>query len=250
MKNKSLTLWLGAAFLLGTLPVCRAADIYGKITFSGKPPPEVPIPQLKSDASCGQFHKEMPTTHFYVVGPEGGLGDVVLSLKGVHAKASNEKLAPQVIDQKGCEYEPYVSACHTGQEIIVKNSDPVLHNVHVMPTVAGNKEQNQAQMPHGPDLKFSFGAPEQFLKFKCDVHPWMFAYVSVFDNPWFAVSAKDGTYRIHNVPPGHYVMEATHRKLGAREQSIDVKDTDVNVNFSFGTKAGGLAHNTHPGGSS
>jgi hypothetical protein len=143
-----------------------------------------------------------------------------------------------VIDQKGCEYEPYVSACQTGQEIIVKNSDPVLHNIHVTPTVPGNKEQNQAQVPHGPDLKLSFNKPEEFLRFKCDVHPWMFAYVSVFDHPWFAVSATDGSYRIHNVPPGHYTVEARHRKLGAAEQTIDVKGADLRVDFTLRSNQG------------
>ena len=50
-------------------------------------------------------------------------------------------------------------------------------------------------MPSGPDLTFSFSKPEIFLKFKCDVHQWMFAWVSIFDHPYFAVSGKDGTLR-------------------------------------------------------
>ena len=46
------------------------------------------------------------------------------------------------------------------------------------------------------------------LSFKCDVHPWMFAYVCVSEHPCFAVSGKDGTFKIKDVPPGKYTLEA------------------------------------------
>ncbi len=63
-----------------------------------------------------------------------------------------------------------------------------------------------------------------FLKFKCDVHAWMFAWVSVFDHPYFAVSAKDGTFKIANVPPGKYTIQAAHRKACPATQEIEVKE--------------------------
>ena len=124
-----------------------------------------------------------------------------------------------------------------GQKIEVKNSDPVLHNVHDLPTVAGNQEQNMAQMPGGPQLSFSFAKPEEFLKFKCDVHPWMFAWVSVFDHPYFAVSGKDGSFKIANVPAGKYTLRAAHRKAGTATQEIEVKDGEPRkVNFTLEAK--------------
>ncbi len=110
----------------------------------------------------------------------------------------------------------------------VKNSDPVLHNVHGVPAAgSGNKEFNQAQLQGSPDLSFAFDKPEMFLKFKCDVHPWMFAWVSVFDHPYFAVSAKDGTFKIANVPPGKYKIQAAHRKAGTVTQEIEVKEGEA-----------------------
>lgn len=226
-----------ASALLALLPAARAADIYGTITLKGTPPPEIDIVPLKNDPNCGSMHKEMPTTHFYVVGPNGGLGDVVVSLKGIHGKSTGAEAKALVIEQKGCEYVPYVSACQTGQKVVVKNLDPVLHNVHVTPEKPGNQEENRAQMPHGPDLSFTFNAPENFLRFKCDVHPWMFAYVSVFDHPFFSVSDKEGSYRIHGVPPGHYTVVAMHRKAGAVERVVDVHDQDIRLDLTFRTKA-------------
>jgi plastocyanin len=226
-----------ASVLLGLLPAARAADVYGTITFHGTPPPEINIVPLKNDPNCGPMHKEMPTTHFYVVGPKGGFGDVVVFLKGVHGKSTGATAKPLVIEQKGCEYTPYVSACQTGQKVIVKNLDPVLHNVHVTPTNPANAEENRAQLPHGPDLSFTFKAPEEFVRFKCDVHPWMFAYVSVFDHPFFAVGDKEGSYRIHDVPPGQYTVVAAHRKAGSEEKTVNVQDHDVRLDFTFGAKA-------------
>jgi plastocyanin len=225
-----------ATVLLGSQAMARAADIYGTITFKGTPPPEINIVPLKNDATCGPMYKTMPTTHFYLVGPNGGFGDVVVSLKGVPAQSTGAAAKPLVIEQKGCLYHPYVAACQTGQKIIVKNLDPVLHNVHVTPTNPDNPQENQAQLPKGPDLAFSFKAPEEFIRFKCDVHPWMFAYVSVFDNPYFCVTDKEGHYRIHNVPPGHYTVVAMHRKAGTQEQAVTVGNQDVKLDLTFAPK--------------
>jgi plastocyanin len=219
-------------FSLGTMlagvHLAAAADIAGTITLKGTPPKEKDITPLKEDANCGKLHTEMPTTHFYVVGANNSLADVVVSLQGVSPQSTGAKAEPVNIDQKGCEYTPQILAVQTDQKILVKNSDPVLHNIHDLPTVAGNKEQNVAQMPGSADLTFTFPKPEMFLKFKCDVHPWMFAWVSVFDHPYFAVSGKDGSFKIANVPAGKYTIQAAHRKAGIVTQEIEVKDGAAN----------------------
>ncbi len=201
-----------------------AGDITGTVTLKGTPPKEKDITPLKEDPNCGKLHSEMPTTHFYVVGAGGALADVIISVEGISGKSTGASAQPVTIDQKGCEYSPQILAVQTDQKILVKNSDPVLHNVHDLPTVSGNKEQNMAQMPGGPELTFSFPKPEEFLKFKCDVHPWMFAWVSVFDHPYFAVSGKDGTFTIKNVPPGKYTVKAIHRKAGSATEEVEVKE--------------------------
>jgi plastocyanin len=216
---------------LAFLPVTRAADIIGVITFKGTSPAEKEITPLMDNADCAAMYKDTPTTHFYVVGPKGELADVIVSLKGVTGKSTGASASPLVIDQKGCVYTPSIAAVQTGQKIIVKNSDTCVHNVHTKPTVAGNEESNQLQMPGGADLTFTFPQPEPFLKFQCDVHPWMFAWVSVFDSPYFAVSDKNGKFTIKNVPPGKYTVEAAHRKLGSQTQEVEVADKDVTVNF-------------------
>jgi plastocyanin len=211
---------LGAACQLAV-----AGDVTGTIMLKGTPPKEKDITPLKDDATCGKLHTEMPTTHFYVVGAKGELADVIVSLQGAAGPSTGASAPPALLDQKGCEYVPQILAVQTGQKIVVKNSDPVLHNIHDLPNPdSGNKEQNMAQMPNGPELTFTFAKPEDFLKFKCDVHPWMFAWVSVFDHPYFAVSGKDGTFKISNVPAGKYTLKVAHRKAGVTTKDIEVKD--------------------------
>jgi plastocyanin len=149
------------------------------------------------------------------------LADCVVYLEG--AKGGAAATTPVVIDQKGCEYLPYISTAQAGQTIRVLNSDPVMHNIHPTPTVDGNKESNKAQLPKGAPLDHSFAKAEKFLRFKCDVHPWMFAYVSVFDHGFHAVSGKDGSFKITGVPDGKYKLVVEHRKGGKVEKDIEVK---------------------------
>jgi hypothetical protein len=239
MKRLSAALFVLVG-LSTALPVATAGNIVGAITLKGTPPPEVEITQLKGDDNCGKLHATMPTTRHYIVGPNKELANVVVSLKGMNGKSTGASAPPMILDQKGCEYVPSILAVQTGQKLLAKNSDPVMHNVHVNPTVAANNQPNNspAQMQGAADLTIVFNQPENFLKFQCDVHPWMFAWVSVFDHPYFSVSGKDGTFKIANVPPGKYTIVAMHRKAAPAgvEKEIEVKDGDVTVDFTLEVK--------------
>jgi hypothetical protein len=230
MKIDTRCCCLTAAALTGFLQVASAADLTGKITLKGTPPPEVTIP---FDPSCGKFHAEKVTTHLYLVGPGGEFGDVFVYVKE-GAKPSAAPAEPVVLDQEGCLYSPYVFGLQTNQKLIIKNSDPgILHNVHVIPNPkSGNKESNQAQLK-GQEIVKTFDNPEVLLHFKCDVHRWMHAYAGVVDNPYYSVSAKDGTFKIANLPPGKYVIEAYHRKAGRQTKEITVTDQNQTLDFTF-----------------
>jgi plastocyanin len=239
MKKILVRLVLSSLVIISSV---RAADVVGVVTFKGTPAAETDLgPTMQStDANCSALYTDkFPTTHFYRVGAAGELADVVVVIKGVpDAKSAGAAAMPVVIDQKGCVYSPTILAAQTGQKIVVKNSDPCPHNVHTTP--AQNEEKNFPQMPKGEpnyaDLEFTFAKPEPFLKFKCDVHPWMLAYVTVLDHPYFAVSGADGKFTIKNVPPGKYTVEATHRKLGTQTAEVEVKDGGATQNFSFAPK--------------
>jgi plastocyanin len=231
MKKSFSLLSLG---IISAMQLVRAGDITGTITLKGTPPAAIEISPIRDNPDCSALYPgDLPKTKFYVVGANGELADVVITVKGVPA-SSGASAAPVVLDQKGCLYVPQILAVQTGQKVVVKNSDPCVHNVHTKP--ADNQEANQVQMPGGADLTFTFDKPEPFLKFQCDVHPWMFAWVTVVDNPYFAVSGADGKFTIKNVPPGKYTIEANHRKLGTQTAEVEVKAEGASQNFAFEAK--------------
>ncbi len=223
---------LTAAAVVGVLQTASAADITGKITLTGAPPSEITIP---FDPSCGKFHKTKVTTQHYVVGSGGALADVFVYIKeGATPPPVAADAPPVVLDQVACLYTPFIFGIQTGQKLIIKNSDPgILHNVHIVPDAkSGNKESNQAQLK-GQEIVKTFDKPELLLHLKCDVHPWMHAYAGIMDHPYFAVSSKDGTFKIANVPPGKYVVEAYHRKAGRLTKEITIADASQTADFGF-----------------
>jgi hypothetical protein len=142
------------------------------------------------------------------------LGGVLIYVKdGLTGTTFPVPAEPAVLDQKGCEYGPYIIGLQTKQQLLVKNSDPatILHNVHLLPK-GDVKEFNRAQMSGTKPFEFVFDKPAIFLTFKCEVHGWMYAYVGVIDHPFYAVTGQDGAFTIKNVPPGKYTVEAVHRK--------------------------------------
>ena len=236
---RKITLPILVIGILAAWQTASAADIIGVITLKGTPPAETDLgPYISANPDCAAMYqgKKMPTTQFYVVGSNGEFADVVVSLKDVTGKSTGASTQPAMLDQKGCIYTPQILAIQTGQKLLVRNSDMCVHNVDFTPTVAGNQAHNDVQMMGAADLTYAFPKPEDFIMFKCDVHPWMRAWVSVIDSPYFAVSDKDGKFVIKNVPPGKYTVEANHRKMGAQTQDVEVADKDVTVNFTFTVK--------------
>jgi hypothetical protein len=225
---------LALAVLLASLQIISAGDVTGKVTLKGTPAPEKDIPV---DVACGKIH---PTkkTRLYVVGAGGELADTFIYVKdGLTGKTFPVPEKPALLDQVGCEYTPYVSGVMANQKLLVRNSDPLLHNVHPIPTVAGNQEKNVAQLPKAKDLEFTFPKEESMLRFKCDVHPWMFSYVNVTSHPFYSVSGKDGTFKIENLPAGKYTIEAHHRKAGKQTMEVEVPATgSKEVNFTLEAK--------------
>ena len=206
-----------------------AAEISGKVTLKGTPKPEIPI---TLDQTCGPIVHTPITTRHFVVGPDKGLANVFVYIKqGAPASPPAASQQP-VLDQASCQYEPYVMGVVTGQKFVIRNSDPVMHNVHATPKV--NKEFNFAQPIKGQTNSVSFDKPEVLVRMMCNVHPWMFAYIGVVDHPYFAVTGKDGSFKIPNLPAGKYTIEAYHLKAGAKSQEITVgADEKKTANFEL-----------------
>ena len=110
-----------------------------------------------------------------------------------------------------------------------------MHNIHNIPAKgSANEEKNIALMPRGKPLVYTFPDTERFLRFKCDVHPWEFAYVNVVEHPFFAVTDANGNFTINGLPPGTYTLQAHHRKSGLQQKEITVEENrNLTINFEF-----------------
>jgi plastocyanin len=127
-------------------------------------------------------------------------------------------IAPVVIDQKGCLYEPHVVGVMVGQPLQFRNSDQEAHNVHGKPKDVDAWNFLMSRPNSTRDVVFD--KPEIGIPVSCDVHPWMRAYVSVFNHPYFAVTPSDGTATLRTVPPGQYVVGAWHESFGSLVQPV------------------------------
>lgn len=176
-----------------------------------------------------------------MVDKDGGLANVLVFVKsGLTEKNFPTPSEPAVLDQTGCEYSPYVMGVMVNQKIKIKNSDPTLHNVHAVPKPGtANKEFNIAQPVKDMVSEKSFPAPEVPLQLKCDVHPWMLAYVGVFEHPFFAVTDKEGNYKISGLPNGKYTVEAYHQKTHRANPGVPQEiavDGNKKVDFTIEIK--------------
>jgi plastocyanin len=215
MKKFALSLLVVA--LTGSWQIASAGDVTGKVTIKGTRPHEKDLP---FDATCTALHPAVTTTRWYVVGKDDGLADVFVYVsKGLEGKKFTAPAEAREINQEGCMYFPYVTGVMVGQTLKFKNSDPLMHNVHALPAVDGNTEFNFAQPTQGDvnDTKWvvAITKPEVLVKIKCEVHNWMFCYVGVVDNPYFAVTDKDGQFTIKDLPAGTYTLNAYHLKATA-----------------------------------
>jgi hypothetical protein len=195
-------------------PGIVVTPIAGRVTLRGTPPPAQPLPL---DPTCGRLNQAVPLTRFYRVAPDGGLADVVVYIKeGLGGNIYQPSNLPAIIDEVGCLFNPYVLGLQTGQRLVVRNSDPLGHHLHVTPSAnSGNLEINRAQ-PSGREIELTFQYPELFLRLKCDIHVWMFAYLAILDHPFFAVTDENGFYALPpDLPPGTYTIEAYHRRAGS-----------------------------------
>lgn len=209
------------------------ADVTGKVTLDGKAPERKKL-NLAADAKCAVMHKEPLLDESLVVGKDNGLRDVVIFISNA-PKGGGVPADAIVLDQNSCRFAPHVMAAMVGQKIMVKNSDPFLHNVHGLPENNTGFNFGMPNVDPGrpiPNTPFKKPEDEGFL-IKCDVHPWMSAHMYVFEHPYFAVSAEDGTFAIKGLKDGQYDIIARHTKLGDQEGKVTVKDGKAAVDFKF-----------------
>ena len=207
----------------------QTGSVSGTITLANGPDPDTEI-KMDADPVCAGLHSGAVLSETRVTDDAGNLANVLVRVTG--APGGGAPATAATLTQRGCIYMPRVQGVMVGQTLKVINDDPTLHNVHATPRL--NPEFNQAQPFQGMELERTFEQAE-VIPFKCDVHPWMQSYVAVVDNPYFAVTAADGSFSITGVPAGTYTVEAWHELLGTQsgEVTIDAGGS-ATLDLSFG----------------
>ena len=213
--------------------VAAAADsaargkVVGIVSVAGVTVEPKPLPVFKSRSFCGAT----VANETLLVDADGRLRNAAVILRPLSSGivAQPKKL---VLDNQRCAFTPHIQVAPRGSDLLLKNSDPILHTVH-------------ARL--GRETLFNVGLPKWrqvtkrldqvgVIKIDCDVlHTWMSAVIIVTDSPYSSVSNEKGGFQLDGIPAGSYEMEIWHERLGRQSQRIFVRDnvtTDVHVVFS------------------
>ena len=184
----------------------------GRVIVAGSYKKPKPLPVFKNRSFCGA---RVPNETL-LVGRGGELRNAVVTLYPIDRKARPEPMQI-VLDNKRCAFAPHVQVATQGSELLLKNSDPVLHTVHAR---------------IGQETLFNIGLPTWrqvtkrlsrvgVVRIDCDVlHTWMSAAIIVTDTPYFAVTDQNGNFVIEQMPKGQYRAEIWHEKLGGKTVGV------------------------------
>jgi plastocyanin len=233
--------------LVGALP-CLAADEDKWVTVKGKfvwdeargaAPKRTPL-KADTDAQLAAKDPDFNSEEWIVNARNGGIKNVIIWLGPELTSAQEKELAdagklktiasfkaadihpalakpekPAVeIDQPCCRFIPHIVLARAGQDMVIKNSAPVSHNAWWVSVKNG--EFNPIITSKGEHVVKNLVAETGMITIKCSIHKWMYAWVRVFDHPYFALTDDDGNFEIKNAPlsGGKLRLYAWHESAG------------------------------------
>ena len=211
----------GQAAAYKEVEVSNGGSISGTVAFAGKDTPAKVYKITKDNAVCGTGSREVD----YIRVVDGKLMDSVVYLEKVkEGKPFPANLSEEIIDQKACEFLPFLQVMRNNTKISSINQDPILHNVHTYEIIGRTKKTvfNVSQPEPSTVSKTVKLRRGMGMKVECDAHDFMHSFVFVARNPYFARVAEDGSYTIDNVPPGNYTIKVWHGTLQGEKAKVEV----------------------------
>jgi len=190
--------------------------IVGWVRVEGRYKRHAPLKVYKNQEFCGT---EVPDQSF-LVGASGGVQNVVITVLANRGKET-EKLfntaGTAVLDNNNCVFVPHVQVVPVGSEVLLLNSDLILHDVHAR---LGSETLFNIGLPSWRQVKKRLAKPG-IIAIECEVlHTWMSAYIVVTSSPYFAVTDKYGQFSIEEIPVGSFELEVWHEKLGRQSKKV------------------------------
>jgi hypothetical protein len=198
--------------------VAAPGTVTGTITTRSPLSPNAPVPTGRDSAVCG------PSIPDLSVSQQGSaLGGVVVWLDGVRRGKPLPLERRLELESTDCKLSPRVQAAVTSSAVNVIGHDPFRQHLRFL---AGGESEPRASILLGRDEQVipterPFAAPGLVVVKDAD-HAWPTAYIAVFDHPYFAVTAPNGTFTIDGVPPGKYTVRAWHERTARAEQVVEV----------------------------
>ena len=208
--------------------VQQSGTISGRVLFKGKHAPAM-LAVGKDKETCGNSIQDPRL----IVGARGEVKNAVVRIRDMPA-GDPAPVKEATLDQRKCEFVPHVLAIAAGTAVKITNGDGILHNIHTLSK--DNPAFNRAQPKYLKEITQTFSQPE-IIPVRCDVHGWMGGWIFVAANPYFDVSAADGTFKLAAVPPGKYLVEVWHETLGVQTRQIQVDaNQSADASFEFAAK--------------
>lgn len=178
------------------------ASIKGRFVYEGTAPAPAAIAITKDAEFCG---KHPLNNESLLVGSDHGIANVVVYARDrkieVHPDYASSAKDKVVLDNRDCHFVPHVLAVRVGQTLNVRNSDQVSHNTKAAFVI--NSTVNNTIPVGDQPLEVPITQAEQApVEVSCTIHPWMKGYLVVQPHPYVAISDKDGTFELKNVPAG------------------------------------------------
>jgi hypothetical protein len=198
-------------------------NLTGKFVFEGQAPTPAPLAITKDEQVCG---KHQLVDEALLVGDGEALENVVIFLAdkkkvAIHPDYEAGADGPIRFDNDHCRFEPHILPMRTTQTLEIHNSDPVSHNSNLTPL--GDAPFNQL-ISQDKAVAYQFGKQQNApVTVTCSIHPWMKGYVFPRDNPYVAVTKKDGTFEINNIPVGKHDFQVWQEAVGALAAQPDWK---------------------------
>ena len=116
--------------------------------------------------------------------------------------------AHAVIRQKGKTFLPHILAVTSGTVVDFPNDDPIFHNAF---SNYNGQIFDLSLYPPGSTRSVRFTRPG-VVRIFCNIHAAMSAVIVVLQTPYFAISKRDGTFTIPDVPQGDYDLHVFHER--------------------------------------
>lgn len=143
-----------------------------------------------------------------------GIRDVMLHLESPVVKADEPPKETLVVDQLEHRFVPHLIAIRAGQRVKFTNSDIANHNVRAISLEERNTFNIYTGVGREYEHVFYPQRKSHPVRLSCDIHPWMSAWIFVFEHSHFAVSDGKGKFRISNLVAGDYQLVVRQPDVG------------------------------------